>query len=158
MQIGPEKAVTIAYTLKDDQGEVLDSSEGGDPLVYLHGAGNIVPGLEEALEGKKVGDVVNATLAPEKAYGERDEGNIRNLPVRKLPDKKAKVGMRFRFETEHGSGIGVVTAVKGDFATVDTNHPLAGMTLHFEVKVLEVRDATDEEKSHGHIHGPGHHH
>ena len=158
MQIGPDKAVTINYTLKDDAGTVLDSSEGSDPLIYLHGAGNIVPGLEKALDGKKAGDSVSAVLSPEEGYGTRDEKRLRNIPVRKLPKGKVEVGMRYRIDTDEGTLVAQVTAVKGDFATVDTNHPLAGMTLHFDVKVVEVRDATDEEKTHGHVHGPGEHH
>src|SRR5262245_7174780 len=126
MQIGSKKAVTIHYTLKDDKGEVLDSSEGSEPLVYLHGAGNIVPGLEKALEGKQPGDKVSARVTPEEGYGERDEGNIRNMPLRKLPEGKVQVGTRFRVQTEEGYVVAVVTALRGDYATVDANHPLAG--------------------------------
>jgi FKBP-type peptidyl-prolyl cis-trans isomerase SlyD len=158
MQIGEKKAVTIHYTLKDDAGEVLDSSEGRDPLTYLHGVGNIVPGLEAALDGKAAGDSVTATLTPEQGYGQRDEKAIRNVPRRKLPSGKVAVGTQFRMQTEDGVAIGTVKALRGDYATVDLNHPLAGKTLHFEVKVVEVRDATEEELSHGHVHSPGDHH
>jgi len=158
MQVGSQKAVSIKYTLKDDDGVVLDSTEGKPPLTYLHGAGNIVPGLEAALEGRAAGDTVKATLAPEQAYGLRDETNIRNIPVRRLPDGKARVGMRYRVQTEDGYILALVTAVRGDYATIDGNHPLAGKTLHFEVEVVEVRDATPEELTHGHVHGPGGHH
>jgi FKBP-type peptidyl-prolyl cis-trans isomerase SlyD len=158
MEIADKKAVTIHYTLKDDEGEVLDSSEGQEPLTYLHGEGNIVPGLEAALAGKKEGDAIQATLTPEQGYGERDDGNVRNIPLRKLPDGKAKVGMRYRIQTEEGYQVALVTAVRGDYATIDANHPLAGKTLHFDVKVVGVRDATAEELEHGHVHGPGGHH
>ena len=158
MQIASNKAVTIHYTLKDDEGNVLDSSDGREPLTYLHGGGNIVPGLEAALEGKVEGDAIQATLTPEQAYGQRDEANVRNIPVRKLQDGKPKVGMRYRVQTPDGYEVALVTAVRGDYATVDGNHPLAGKTLHFDVKVVGVREATAEELEHGHVHGPGGHH
>lgn len=158
MQVGADKAVTIHYTLRDDAGEVLDSSEGRNPMTYLHGAGNIVPGLEQALDGKQVGDEIKVKVAPADGYGERDEANVRNVPRRRLPEGKIVPGMRLRLETEHGPMIVAVTAVQGDYATIDGNHPLAGKTLHFEVKVVEVRDATAEERTHGHVHGPGGHH
>ena len=157
MQIGAKKAVTIHYTLKDDKGEELDSSDGGDPLVYLHGEGNIVPGLEKALEGKQPGDEVTATVTPAEGYGERDEKNSRNLPIRKMQGK-VQPGMQVRLQTDQGPIAALVTAVNGDYATVDLNHPLAGMNLHFTVKVVEVRDATAEELEHGHVHGGGGHH
>jgi FKBP-type peptidyl-prolyl cis-trans isomerase SlyD len=158
MQIGAKKAVTIHYTLKDDKGEELDSSDGGDPLVYLHGEGNIVPGLEKALEGKQPGDEVTATVTPAEGYGERDEKNFRNLPIRKMQGK-VQPGMQVRLQTDQGPIAALVTAVNGDYATVDLNHPLAGMNLNFMVKVVEVRDATAEELEHGHVHsGGGHHH
>jgi len=158
MQIGPQKAVTINYTLKDDDGSVIDSSEGREPLSYLHGAGNIVPGLEKALDGKQVGDAIAVTLAPEEGYGPRDDSQIRNIPRRKLPEGKIEVGTRFQIKTDGGYMVATVTAVRGDYATVDANHPLAGKTLHFDVTVVGIRDATAEEQTHGHIHGPGGHH
>ena len=158
MQIGAKKDVTIQYTLRDDAGTVLDSSEGRPPLTYLHGEGNIVPGLEKALDGKQPGDEVKVTVPPADGYGERSDGNVRNVPRRRLPEGKIEPGMRMRMQTDAGQVIALVTAVKGDYVTLDTNHPLAGMTLHFEVKVVEVRDATAEELEHGHVHGPGGHH
>jgi FKBP-type peptidyl-prolyl cis-trans isomerase SlyD len=158
MQIGAKKAVTIHYTLRDDAGEVLDSSEGRAPLTYLHGEGNIVPGLEKALDGKQAGDEVKVTVPPEDGYGARSDDNVRNVPRRRLPEGKIEPGMRMRMQTDVGQVIAMVTAVKGDYVTLDTNHPLAGTTLHFEVKVVEVRDATAEELEHGHVHGPGGHH
>ena len=158
MQIGAKKAVTIHYTLRADAGEVLDSSEGRAPLTYLHGEGNIVPGLEKALDGKQAGDEVKVTVPPEDGYGARSDDNVRNVPRRRLPEGKIEPGMRMRMQTDVGQVIAMVTAVKGDYVTLDTNHPLAGTTLHFEVKVVEVRDATAEELEHGHVHGPGGHH
>jgi FKBP-type peptidyl-prolyl cis-trans isomerase SlyD len=158
MQITDKRAVTIHYTLKDDEGTVLDSSKGRDPLGYLQGAGNIVPGLEKALEGKAAGQSIQVTLTPEEGYGLRDESDIRNVPLRKLSDGKAAVGMRCQIRTPDGVQIATVTAVRGDYATVDLNHPLAGMRLHFDVEVVAVREATPEELTHGHIHGAGGHH
>jgi FKBP-type peptidyl-prolyl cis-trans isomerase SlyD len=158
MQIGAQKAVTIGYTLKNDAGEVLDTSEGRAPLAYLHGAGNIVPGLEKALDGKSPGDAIEVSLPPEDGYGVRDEGQVRNVPLRKLPEGKVTVGTRYRVQTESGPVAALVTAIRGDFATIDANHPLAGMTLHFAVTVVDVRDATADEITHGHVHVPGEHH
>lgn len=159
MQIAPQKVVSIEYTLKDAEGTVLDSSEGREPLAYLHGAGNIVVGLEKALEGKAAGDNLEVQLSPEEAYGPRDDKAIRNVPTRKLsPDRKVAVGNRYRLMTSEGALVVTVLSVKGDYAMVDGNHPLAGMSLNFSVKVVDVRDATAEELAHGHVHGPGGHH
>jgi FKBP-type peptidyl-prolyl cis-trans isomerase SlyD len=159
MQISDQKAVTIHYTLKDEAGETLDTSRGRDPLNYLQGAGNIVPGLEKALAGKVAGDTLRVTLAPEEAYGQRDDKEVRNVPLRKLSaDGKLVPGARCRVQSSDGFQLGLVAAVRGDYATVDLNHPLAGMRLDFEVEVLAVRDATSEELTHGHVHGPGGHH
>jgi FKBP-type peptidyl-prolyl cis-trans isomerase SlyD len=158
MQIADKKAVTFHYTLRDDEGTVLDSSEGKKPMTYLHGASNIVPGLEKALEGKKAGDDVKATVPPAEGYGTRNEANIRNVPRRKLPDGKLVPGMRMQLQTNQGPIVATVLAISGDYVTIDANHPLADKTLHFDVKVVEVRDATPEELKHGHVHGPGGHH
>lgn len=159
MEIAAQKVVSIAYTLKDDAGEIIDSSVGREPLVYIHGAGNLVPGLEKALQGKVVGDHVVVSVSAAEGYGERDESLIRKVPLRKLPDSnKVKPGARVRVQTDRGPAVVLVTAVQGDYATVDPNHPLSGKSLHFEVDVVEVRDATADELSHGHAHGPGGHH
>ena len=159
MQIASNKAVTIHYTLKDDEGNVLDSSDGREPLTYLHGGGNIVPGLEAALEGKGEGDAIQATLTPDQAYGQRDEANVRNIPVRKLQDGKPKVGMRYRVQTPDGYEVALVTS--GCMATTQRWTAITrsrGKTLHFDVKVVGVREATAEELEPGHVHGPGGHH
>jgi FKBP-type peptidyl-prolyl cis-trans isomerase SlyD len=157
--IEAHKVVSIEYVLTDAGGKVLDSSHGRDPLAYLHGAGNIVPGLEKALEGKAEGDTLEVSVPPEEGYGVRDERLIQNVAIRKLPNKKAEVGMQLRAQTEHGMRVLTVTAVRGDYATVDANHPLAGRTLNFKVTVKAIRDATEEELAHGHVHGPhGHDH
>jgi FKBP-type peptidyl-prolyl cis-trans isomerase SlyD len=158
MQIAAQKVVSISYTLKDDAGETIDTSVGGEPLVYIHGVGSLVPGLEKALEGKGAGDHVAVVVSPEEGYGVRDEALIRKIPLRKLP-AKVQAGARVRAQTEAGPVILQVLAIQGDYATVDPNHPLASKTLHFEVDVVAISDATKEELEHGHAHGPeGHGH
>ncbi len=159
MKAAEKKVVSIEYTLKDDAGEVLDSSEAGTPLVYMHGAGNIVPGLERALEGKGVGDAVQVVVSPDDGYGRRDEKLIVNMAIRKFPGGKVEVGQVFHAQTDGGHMPVQVMSVSGDYAKVDGNHPLADETLHFDVKIVDIRDATEEELQHGHVHGPdGHHH
>lgn len=158
MPIAAQQVVSITYTLKDEKGEVLDSADEKQPFAFLFGAGNIVPGLEKVLDGKNVGDAVEVRLTPEEAYGLRDEKQVRNVPLRRLEGKSIVPGRRYRLSAEDGVHIALVKSVKGDYAQVDLNHPLAGMPLHFEVKVVEVREPTDEEKAHGHVHGPGGHH
>jgi FKBP-type peptidyl-prolyl cis-trans isomerase SlyD len=158
MQVTEKKAVTIKYTLRDEEGAVLDSTDGRDPLTYLHGAGNLVPGVEEALEGKSPGEEVKVTVPPEKGYGTREDDNVRNVPIRKLPAGKLQPGATVQLNTNHGPVVAVIKAVKGDYVTLDLNHPLAGKTLRFELEVVEVRDATEEELAHGHVHDPGGHH
>ncbi|WP_018719372.1 FKBP-type peptidyl-prolyl cis-trans isomerase [Arhodomonas aquaeolei] len=153
MQISKDKVVAIDYTLKDNDGEVLDASPEGQPLQYLHGAGNIIPGLESALEGKAAGDDVSVTVEPAEAYGERDDRLQQEVPMEMFQGvDKVEPGMRFQAQTQAGTQVVTVAAVDGETVTVDANHPLAGQTLNFEVKVSEVREATDEELEHGHIH------
>jgi FKBP-type peptidyl-prolyl cis-trans isomerase SlyD len=158
IRIASQKVAKIAYTLKDDGGEIVDSSVGRDPLVYIHGIGSLVTGLEKALDGRAAGDHIAVSINPAEGYGERDESLIRKIPIRKLPGGKAKVGARIRAETDAGPMLLLVMGVQGDYATVDPNHPLSGKTLHFEVDVIEVREATEDELKHGHVHGPGEHH
>lgn len=155
------KVVSIHYTLKSDDGEVIDSSEGFEPLAYLHGSGNIVPGLEESLLGHAVGDEFSVSVPPEAGYGLRDEEGVQSVPRDAFPaDAELEVGMRFAAEAPDGEVRPVwIAEVEGDTVTVDFNHPLAGSTLHFAVRVAAIRDATPEETEHGHPHGPdGHHH
>ena len=152
--------VTMHYELKNAEGQVLDSSKDQEPLVYLHGAGHIIIGLEEQLEGKTVGDQVNAVVAPEKAYGMPVDALIQTVPREAFGAEieKVEVGMRFQAETEQGPVPVVVTAMDDKTVTVDGNHPLAGQQLHFDVTISAVRDASAEEIEHGHVHGPGGHH
>lgn len=159
MQIARNKVVTIHYTLRDEQGAVIDSSSGRGPLAYLHGKGNIVPGLERALDGRGAGDKLDVTVAPEQGYGVRDERLVEIVPRSRFPaGTELAPGMRLRTSGARGVRIVSVVKVERDFVTLDGNHPLAGRTLHFSVEVAEVRRATHEEVSHGHVHGPGGHH
>lgn len=159
MQIGNRKVVTLDYTLTDDQGEVIDTSKGQEPLQYLHGSGNIVPGLEKALEGKATGDSMKVTVSADEGYGPHDEELVQAVPRDRFPeDMEIEVGMQFEANGRGGPQVVTVVGVEADKVTVDANHPLAGMNLSFDVTVLDVRDATVEELSHGHVHGEGGHH
>lgn len=160
MQIAQDKVVLIHYTLTNDGGEVLDSSSGNAPLAYLHGQGNIIPGLEKALEGKQAGDKLEVKVAPAEGYGERDDKLVQQVPRRAFGGvQNVQPGMQFHAQTSQGqTRVVTVKNVIGDMVTVDGNHPLAGEHLTFAVEVTEVRDATEEELSHGHVHGPGGHH
>lgn len=160
MNISANKVVSIDYTLKDDQGQVLDTSEGREPLVYLHGAQNIIPGLESALEGKDTDDELSVHVDPEQAYGSRDDSKIQQVPREMFGDAEVKVGAQYHAAGPNGEALVVtVTDADGENVTVDGNHPLAGVPLNFDVKVVDVRDATEEELAHGHVHGPhGHDH
>lgn len=158
MQIEKEKVVGIHYTLKNDAGEILDSSENSDALMFIFGMGMLIPGLEKALEGKTKGDALNVSIKPEEAYGVRDDALTQSVPKEQFDNSdKIEVGHQFQVETEQGVLIVTVIEVTDKAVVVDGNHPLAGMTLHFDVKVEEVRDATKEELDHGHVHGPGGH-
>jgi FKBP-type peptidyl-prolyl cis-trans isomerase SlyD len=153
MKIAKDSVVSIHYTLKDSAGAVLDSSSGAEPLAYLHGNGNLVPGLEAALEGKAQGAKLEVTVAPAEGYGPRDEKLVQKVPKRMF-EGGVDIGMRFHA----GPSVVTVTHIQGDMVTVDANHPLAGQDLHFSVEVMDVRAASEEELEHGHVHGPGGHH
>ncbi|MDI1278509.1 MAG: peptidylprolyl isomerase [Methylobacter sp.] len=159
MQVADNMAVSIHYTLTNDEGEVLDSSIGDDALVYLHGTGNIIPGLEDALQGKAVGDKFNVRIAAKDAYGEQNDEMIQVIPRAMFEGiDEIDVGMQFHADVSSGSGEVTIVKIEGDDITIDGNHPLAGMALTFDVEVVDVRPATKEEAEHGHIHGAGCHH
>jgi FKBP-type peptidyl-prolyl cis-trans isomerase SlyD len=159
VEIAADRVVTIHYTLKDDNGAVLDSSAGGDPLAYIQGHGNLVSGLEKALEGKQDGNTLSVVVPPAEGYGVRDEGLIQRVPKRTLQGSgEIKKGMQFQARTDDGMRLFTVTAVVGDMVTLDGNHPLADQRLHFDVTIVGVREATAEELEHGHVHGAGGHH
>jgi FKBP-type peptidyl-prolyl cis-trans isomerase SlyD len=156
MQVAKNAVVVIDYTLTGPDGKVIDSTKGKESLPYLHGSGNLIPGLERALEGKSAGDNIKVTVAPEDAYGVRDEKLVQAVPrtaFQGVPD--IKVGMQFRSQN---NAVVTITKIDGDNVTVDANHALAGLALAFEVDIKDIRKATEEELAHGHVHGPGGHH
>jgi len=153
MIVEKDRVVSIDYSLKDDGGNLIDSSESSEPLVYLHGNGNIIPGLEKQLAGKKAGDRVNCVIDPAEGYGEHDESLVFKVAKSEFDGADVEVGMQFEAHGEDGAQIVTVVAVEGDEVTIDANHPLAGEKLHFDVKVVEVREASAEELEHGHVHG-----
>lgn len=159
MQISAQKVVLIHYTLTNEDGEVLDSSEGHEPLAYIHGVGNIIPGLENALTGKSTGDKLNVSIPPEEAYGLHDEALIQAVPKNAFQGvTEIEPGMQFQAESPEGMQLVTVIEVLDNEVILDGNHPMAGLTLNFEVEVKEIRDATPEELDHGHVHGAGGHH
>lgn len=159
MLIANQHVVAIDYTLSNDAGEVIDSSAGAEPLVYLHGAGNIIAGLENALLGKTVGDELDVSIEPEDAYGEYSVELITSLGREMFEGvDELEVGMQFHASAPDGSmQIVTVRDIDGDQVTIDGNHPLAGQQLNFKVKVISVRAASEEELAHGHVHGEGGH-
>jgi FKBP-type peptidyl-prolyl cis-trans isomerase SlyD len=160
MKIANGSVVGIDYSLHLGDGKVVDASAPGQPLTYLHGEGQIVPGLESALEGLDVGDRKQVVVAPPEGYGEHDLRGVQEVPRGSFPpDFEPKVGMELTAEGPNGEPVPfAIRDVKPETVLIDLNHPLAGKTLHFEVTVREVRDATDDERAHGHAHGPGHDH
>jgi FKBP-type peptidyl-prolyl cis-trans isomerase SlyD len=159
MQIAKNMVVSIHYTLTNDEGEVLDSSDGQEPLTYLHGSHGIVPGLENALEGKVVGDSLQVSLAPEDGYGERIDELTQVVPRTAFGGADLELGMQFRAEGDnHHPLVFTIIDIDGDDITIDGNHPLSGETLNFDVEIMSVRAASAEEIAHGHVHGAGGHH
>lgn len=158
--IQKDVVVSLKYILKNDAGEVLDEATGLDPFFYLHGANNIVPGLEDALEGLKIGDKKNVSVSAEQGYGEHNP-NLKIQVERSAFPEGTVISRGMQFAADVGMGYPIpftVQAVEGDNIFLDGNHPLAGQTLHFEVEVLSTRAASKEELEHGHVHGPGGHH
>jgi FKBP-type peptidyl-prolyl cis-trans isomerase SlyD len=159
MQIGKKCAVAVDYKLTIDDGIVVDSSEKGDPLWYLHGAGNIIPGLEKQLEGLQKGDKKTCVVAPEEGYGVYDKSRVHAVPKGQFPDGTYSIGDQIVATAPDGTEVPArITAMDAKSYTLDFNHELAGKTLTFEITVAEVRDATKDELKHGHVHGPGGHH
>lgn len=156
MQVAENTVVSLHYTLSGADGDVIETTDGDEPMVYLHGAGEIISGLEEALEGRSPGDSFSVEIPPEDAYGERDEALVQDVPREEIEDADAlAVGMQLEAETDDGTELVTVVAVDDEFVTVDGNHELAGRTLKFDVSIVDVRPATAEEIDHGHAHGPG---
>lgn len=159
MQISERSVASFHYTLTDDQGQVIDSSEGREPLTYLHGTGQIVPGLEKAMEGRQAGDQFKVDVAPEEGYGVHHAELMQEVPREAFQGMDdIQPGMQFQGRGPQGVINVTVTKVDADKVHIDGNHPLAGKTLHFAIEVTEVRDASEEEIAHGHVHGEGGHH
>ncbi|HRL01147.1 MAG TPA: peptidylprolyl isomerase [Vitreoscilla sp.] len=158
MTVENGKVVSFHYTLTNAQGDVLDQSQE-HPMPYLHGAGNIIPGLEKELAGKKVGDKLTVNVPAAEAYGEYHEQLVNDVPREAFQGvDQIEPGMQFQANTPEGVQVITVKAVSGETVTVDANHPLAGQDLNFDVEIVEVREATEEESAHGHVHGVGGHH
>jgi FKBP-type peptidyl-prolyl cis-trans isomerase SlyD len=156
MNIEDKKVVTFHYTLRDEHGKQLESSREGDPMTYLHGAGNIIPGLEKAMAGKAAGDQFEVNVEPAEAYGEHNENGLQRIPAKHFKQAgRLEPGQTVVLQTRQGPRRLTVVKVGRFNIDVDTNHPMAGLSLTFDVEVSDVRDATDEEVSHGHVHGPG---
>ncbi len=156
MIVEKNKVVSINYELADDSGEVLESTQYQGPMVYLHGANNILPVLEEALEGKAVKAKVQTRVSPEQGYGVYQDELVQSIPLSTFPNSdQIKVGTQFQLDTSQGPKIATITKVEGDEFTLDMNHPLAGQTLQFAIEVADIRDATEEEIEKGHVHSDG---
>lgn len=159
MKTARDTVVTLHYTLTDERGEVLDSSTGGEPLTYLHGHGNLVPGLERALEGASAGHTAKVSVHAADGYGEHNPELVFDAPREHFPSNMTlKVGERVHAEGPNGAIPLMIVQVTEKGAILDGNHPLAGQTLHFDIQVITVRAATQEEIAHGHVHGSGGHH
>jgi FKBP-type peptidyl-prolyl cis-trans isomerase SlyD len=158
MKIAKNAVVTFHYTLSDEEGKELENSRGGDATAYLHGSNGIIKGLEVELEDKAAGDTLSVTLAPADAYGLRQEDRVQRVPVKHLIYKgKLRPGMAVQLNTSQGRQPVTITKAGRHSADIDTNHPLAGKTLQFDIEVVDVREATADELSHGHAHGAGGH-
>lgn len=158
MQIEKNTVVTMHYTLKNDDGIELDSSAGGDPLVFLHGHGSLISGLEKALVGKSKDSELKVRVVAAEAYGEHDDKLRVKVPKTSFDDaSQVIVGAQFQADTEDGPTVVTIVGIEGDQVLIDGNHPLAGVDLNFDVKIIDVRAATKEEIAHGHVHGAGGH-
>lgn len=155
MKVAPLSVVTLEYTVTDEHGEVIDTTVGKEPLVYLHGTRYLVSGLEAELEGRSVGEAFDVTLTPSQAYGEYDENLVQEVPGELFDGMEVSEGDTFVAETDEGHRPVTVVEVSEEFVKVDGNHPLAGVTLGFKVEIKDVRAATAEELAHGHVHGAG---
>jgi FKBP-type peptidyl-prolyl cis-trans isomerase SlyD len=159
LPIADDSVVSFHYKLRDAEGAFNESSDGANPVVYLHGRNQIVPGLESEMAGKKSGDKFTATVAPELAYGQRDDKAVQRVPIKHLASRGPFVeGQMVVVNTREGGRQARVVKVGHFNVDLDLNHPLAGKTLTFEIEIVEVRPATAEELAHGHAHGPGGHH
>ena len=156
MKIAPNKVVIMHYSVSDSEGTLIDSSYDHQPLAVIQGTGYLIPGLENALAGREAGDKFEVDVKAEEAYGERHDGFVQSLPKDMFAGiEDLDVGSQLRASTDEGEQTVIVIDISDDEITVDGNHPLAGIDLSFDVEVIEVRDATEEELAHGHVHGEG---
>lgn len=159
MKVSTNSVVSLDYTLKNNAGEVLDSSQGRAPLVYLHGVGALIPGLENEIDGMEVGQAKTVTVQPELAYGVKSDDLLHVVPKSGFQgDEEMFVGMQVQLETEQGPAIATISNIEGEDITLDLNHPLAGEVLTFDITITDLREATEDEIAHGHVHGEGGHH
>jgi FKBP-type peptidyl-prolyl cis-trans isomerase SlyD len=159
VKIENNRVVSIHYTLRDGDGVTLDSSAGRSPLPYIHGIGALIPGLEKELLGKQQGDTLSVIIPPAEGYGEYEEERVFAVPLGEFDmDEPLEQGMQIQLDTEGGPVIATIVKIDDENVTLDLNHPLAGVPLHFDVEVMEVREASAQELAHGHVHGPGGHH
>ncbi|PIP93902.1 MAG: peptidylprolyl isomerase [Bdellovibrio sp. CG12_big_fil_rev_8_21_14_0_65_39_13] len=159
MEIAKNKVVGMDYTLTNNEGTVIDTSKNQGPLFFIFGLGHIIPGLENALTGKKKGDSLKVSIQPKDGYGEREDELVQAVPRAQFDAPEGiEIGMQFEVQTEQGGLVVTVTELTDEHVTVDGNHPLAGEVLNFDVSIVDVREATAEEMAHGHVHGPGGHH
>ncbi len=158
MNVERDRVVRFHYTLREAGGAELESSRGGEPLAVLHGHGSVIPGVEEALAGRAAGDRFSVTVPPERGYGPRVEGRVQRVPKKHVANaRRLKPGQEAVVGTRQGPRSVTVVKVGRTVVDVDLNHPLAGRTLEFDIEILEVRAADEEEIAHGHVHGPGGH-
>ncbi|MGJ8691942.1 MAG: FKBP-type peptidyl-prolyl cis-trans isomerase [Thalassotalea sp.] len=156
MKIEENKVAVIHYAVSDSDGTLIDSSYDHAPLSVIYGSGYLIPGLESALKGHQAGDKFEAQVPADDAYGQRNDSFVQQVPKEMFGDlEELEVGTQFRAETDHGEQTVIIVDISEDAVTVDGNHPLSGLDLVFDVEVLEVRDATEDELAHGHVHGEG---
>ncbi len=155
MIVAANKVVKMHYSVLDNNKNTIDNSFDGEPLVFIVGTGFLIPGLENALLGKEAGDTFSVTVEPEQGYGERHDDLMQAVPKSMFEGMEIEVGMQFRATTDAGDQSVMIIEIQDEDVIVDGNHPLSGITLHFDVEVLEVRDATEEPLAHGHVHGEG---
>ncbi|OHU86623.1 MULTISPECIES: FKBP-type peptidyl-prolyl cis-trans isomerase [Pseudoalteromonas] len=155
MKIAPNKVVSMHYAVLDNDSNTIDNTFDGEPLVFIVGTGYLIPGLENALMDKQVGDKLSVTVEPEQGYGERHDNLMQAVPKSMFEGMEIEVGMQFRATTDDGDQLVMIIDIQDDEVVVDGNHPLSGITLNFDVEILEVRDATEDELAHGHVHGEG---
>ncbi|MGB1017808.1 MAG: FKBP-type peptidyl-prolyl cis-trans isomerase [Chitinophagales bacterium] len=158
MNITENAVVQMHYKLTNKEGMLLDSSEGREPLTYMHGKQMLIPGLENQLNGKEVGNKFVAEVPAAEAYGQKSDEMIHLVPKENFKgDGELKPGLQIQIDTNQGQQMAIITKVEGNDVTIDMNHPLAGMDLSFDVEIVDIREATKEEIEHGHVHGPGGH-